>query len=182
MKCCKPSGGTNTRPRLSIVVPCYNEEEVLPETCRRMKSLIASLTTERKVSHNSAVYFIDDGSADQTWSLIEKFVANSRHVQGIKLSRSRGHQNALVAGLFSAEGDVIVSIDADLQDDIGAIRDMIDRFHDGAEIVYGIRYKRENDSFFKRMTANYFYQIMQALGAESVHNHADYRLMSRRAI
>jgi len=147
-----------------------------------MKSLIASLTTERKVSHNSAVYFIDDGSADQTWSLIEKFVANSRHVKGIKLSRNRGHQNALVAGLFSAEGDIIVSIDADLQDDIGAIRDMIDRFHDGAEIVYGIRHKRDNDSFFKRITANHFYRIMRALGAESVHNHADYRLMSRRAI
>ncbi len=169
-------------PSLAIVVPCYNEEQVLPETSRRMSGLIRELIAEGKVSRASAVYFVDDGSKDRTWLLIEQFAAEDRHVKGIKLSRNRGHQNALLAGLFTADGDAVVSIDADLQDDIGAIREMVERFRAGTEIVYGVRRRRQTDSRFKRLTANLFYRLMRALGADSIHNHADYRLMSRRAV
>jgi polyisoprenyl-phosphate glycosyltransferase len=169
-------------PTLAIVIPCYNEEEVLPETRRRMVALINDLIDGQKISHDSTVYFVDDGSRDQTWTLIEQFATEDRHIAGIKLSRNRGHQNALIAGLFSAKGDAVISIDADLQDDVGAIREMVDRFRAGAEIVYGIRAQRGSDSLFKRMTAEGFYRLIQALGAESIHNHADYRLMSRRAV
>lgn len=169
-------------PRLAIVIPCYNEEEVLPETCRRLVALIGDLADEQKISRDSTLYFVDDGSQDRTWALIKQISAQTPHVAGIKLSRNRGHQNALVAGLFSAEGDAIVSIDADLQDDIVAIREMVDRFLDGTEIVYGVRRQRDSDSPFKRMTARGFYHLMRALGTESIYNHADYRLMSRRAV
>src|SRR5271155_1953138 len=169
-------------PTLAIVVPCYNEEEVLPETGRRMVGLIQGLIGADKISQDSAVYFVDDGSRDLTWALIEQFAAEDRHIAGIKLSRNRGHQNALLAGLFTAEGDAVVSIDADLQDDIDAIGEMVDRFLAGAEIVYGVRSRRDADSPFKRMTAGFFYRLIGALGAESIRNHADYRLMSRRAV
>jgi len=170
------------QPALAIVIPCYNEEQVLPETRRRMNALIRDLVAEGKISRDSAAYFVDDGSRDGTWALIEQFAGEDRHVRGIKLSRNRGHQNALLAGLFTAEGDAVVSIDADLQDDIGAIREMVDRFRAGAEIVYGVRRQRQTDSRFKRVTADLFYRLMRALGADSVHNHADYRLLSRRAV
>jgi glycosyltransferase involved in cell wall biosynthesis len=169
-------------PTLAIVIPCYNEEEVLPETRRRVSALLHALVEKKKVSRDSAICFVDDGSRDRTWPLIEQFAAEDRHVAGIKLSRNRGHQNALLAGLFSAEGDAIVSVDADLQDDIGAIGEMVDRFLAGAEIVYGVRRTRDIDSPFKRMTAALFYRLVEALGAESIYNHADYRLMSRRAV
>jgi polyisoprenyl-phosphate glycosyltransferase len=169
-------------PTLAIVIPCYNEEEVLPETRRLVVGLIRELVEADKISQYSAIYFVDDGSRDGTWALIEQFTSEDRHVAGIKLSRNRGHQNALLAGLFTAEGDAIVSIDADLQDDIGAIREMMDRFLAGAEIVYGVRSRRDTDSPFKRITAAFFYGVLGALGAESVRNHADYRLLSRRAV
>jgi glycosyltransferase involved in cell wall biosynthesis len=167
---------------LAIVIPCYNEEAVLPETRRRIVGLIRGLVEADKISEDSTIYFVDDGSSDRTWLLIEQFTAEDRHVAGIKLSRNRGHQNALLAGLFTAEGDAIVSVDADLQDDIGAIGAMVDRFLAGAEIVYGVRRRRDTDSPFKRLTARIFYRVLGLLGAESVRNHADYRLMSRRAV
>jgi polyisoprenyl-phosphate glycosyltransferase len=167
---------------IAIVIPCYNEEEVLPETCRRIGALICELVAQEKISQSSTVYFVDDGSRDRTWSLIEEFATTNQRYAGIKLSRNRGHQNALLAGLFTAEGDAVITIDADLQDDINAIREMVDRFNTGVEIVYGVRQQRSADSLFKRLTANSFYQLMAGLGAESLRNHADYRLLSRRAI
>ena len=169
-------------PALAIVIPCYNEEEVLPETRRRVSGLLDGLVEAGKISGDSTIYFVDDGSRDRTWELIEQFASEDRHLAGIKLSRNRGHQNALLAGLFSAEGDAIVSLDADLQDDIGAIGEMVDRFLAGVEIVYGVRRTRDTDSPFKRATAEVFYRLIAALGAESIRNHADYRLMSRRAV
>lgn len=168
--------------RLSIVIPCYNEQEVLGETARRMLALMDKLVSLGKIDGNSQVYFVDDGSKDKTWEIIEKLVQRHQQIVGIKLSRNRGHQNALIAGLFAAEGDAVVSIDADLQDDVGAIEKMVDLCSSGIEVVYGVRKKRETDSFFKRATAQIFYRFVEALGAESVYNHADYRLLSRRAI
>jgi glycosyltransferase involved in cell wall biosynthesis len=168
--------------KLGIVIPCYNEEEVLPETSRRIIALIDRLVAVGKIGDDSQVFFVDDGSKDRTWALIEALASRSRRVVGIKLSRNRGHQNALIAGLFNAEGDALVSVDADLQDDLDAIEKMIERFRAGVEIVYGVRKRRETDTTFKRATAEAFYRLIAALGAESVHNHADYRLMSRRAV
>jgi len=168
--------------KLGIVIPCYNEGEVLPETVRQVTELIDRLVALGKISADSKVCFVDDGSKDRTWALIEHHAAQNRHVSGIKLSRNRGHQNALIAGLFTAEGDALVSVDADLQDDLKAIEHMVDRFRGGAEIVYGVRNRRETDTAFKRLTAEGFYKLIAALGAESVYNHADYRLMSRRAV
>ena len=167
---------------LGIVVPCYNEEEVLPETIRQITELLGRLASSGKVSPDSKVFFVDDGSRDRTWSLIEHYATQNRHVSGIKLSRNRGHQNALIAGLFTAEGDALVSVDADLQDDINVIEQMVDKFHAGTEIVYGVRKRRETDNMFKRITAKGFYKVIEALGAETVYNHADYRLMGRHAI
>jgi len=168
--------------KLGIVVPCYNEQEVLQETAKRLLELICRLRTEHKISGDSKIIFADDGSKDRTWSIIEELSRTTPEIAGIKLSRNRGHQNALIAGLFTADGDALVSIDADLQDDINVIADMVDQYHRGTDIVYGVRKKRENDSFFKRVTAQTFYKVISLLGAESVYNHADYRLMSRRAI
>lgn len=168
--------------QLAIVVPCYNEEEVLPETCRRLTALVERLVARCQISATSSIVLVDDGSSDRTWALIEQLAAQNSYVAGIKLSRNRGHQNALIAGLFSAEGDAVVSVDADLQDDINAIEQMVRRFLAGADIVYGVRRKRVSDTPFKRLTAEMFYKAMRMLGAESVYNHADYRLMSRRAI
>src|SRR5947209_6318622 len=147
-------------PKLAIVVPCYNEEAVLPETRQRLTALIRQLIDIGKIAMTSTIYFVDDGSRDRTWSLIERFAAEDRNIRGIKLSRNRGHQNALVAGLVTAEGDVIVSIDADLQDDVQAISEMLDRHRAGAEIVYGVRRRRETDSPFKRVTAEMFYAFL----------------------
>ncbi|WHZ28989.1 MAG: putative glycosyltransferase YkoT [Nitrospira sp.] len=168
--------------KLAIIIPCYNEQEVLPETCKRIRSVIDQLISLKKISSGSRVFFVDDGSKDRTWSLIEQLAAADPHIAGIKLSRNRGHQNALIAGLFTADGDAIVSIDADLQDDVNAIEIMVDKFIGGAEIVYGVRNRRESDTAIKRITAEWFYRMLSALGAESIYNHADYRLMSRRVV
>ena len=166
--------------KLGIVIPCYNEEEVLPETIRQMTGLVSRLVALGKISVDSKIYFVDDGSKDRTWAMVEQHARQNCHVAGVKLSRNCGHQNALLAGLFSAEGDAIISIDADLQDDINTIEQMVDCFNAGAEVVYGVRKRRETDTAFKRFTAESFYKLIAALGAESVYNHADYRLMSRR--
>ncbi len=167
---------------LGIVIPCYNEEEVIPETAKRMTELIGRLVSRGKISPDSKMVFVDDGSKDRTWALIERLAAENQHVGGIKLSRNRGHQNALIAGLFTANGDALVSIDADLQDDINAIEEMVDMYLAGTDVVYGVRKQRETDTAFKRLTALGFYRLIQWLGVESMYNHADYRLMSRRAI
>jgi len=168
--------------RLAIVVPCFNERDVLPETCARLTSLLARLQQAGTVAATSRIYFVDDGSRDETWSLISGFVAAGAPVVGIRLSRNRGHQNALLAGLLCADGDAIVSIDADLQDDLAAIEAMLDRFHGGCDIVYGVRRRRTGDSLFKKLSAEGFYRILAACGAQTIFNHADFRLMSRRAI
>lgn len=167
---------------ISIVVPCYNEQEVLRETSRRLLELMNRLQQERQISGDSEVVFVDDGSKDETWSVIEDLARTDTRLRGVKLSRNRGHQNALVAGLMSARGDAVVSIDADLQDDVDAISQMVERHLNGVDIVYGVRSKRERDTWFKRSTALAFYNLMNWLGAESVSNHADFRLMSRRAL
>lgn len=167
---------------LAVVMPCYNEQEVLPETCSRMVALLGRLVAAGKISRDSRLYFVDDGSRDRTWELIQGFVEQGLPVVGIKLSRNRGHQNALLAGLFTAEGDVVVSVDADLQDDINAIEEMLDRHQKGCDIVYGVRKRRAKDTFFKRFTAEAFYRLIALLGAQTIFNHADYRLLSRRAI
>ena len=168
--------------QLAIVVPCYNEQEVLPETCARMSELLARLQRAGKIAADSRVYFVDDGSRDKTWPLIADFVRQGLPVVGIRLSRNRGHQNALLAGLFLAKGDAVVSIDADLQDDLEAIEEMLDCFHRGCDIVYGVRRRRQADSLFKRLSAESFYRLLSAFGAQTIFNHADYRLMSRRVV
>ena len=138
------------------------------ETCRRIRAVIAQLTSSGKISSDSSVVFVDDGSKDRTWTLIEQVATADPQIAGIKLSRNRGHQNALIAGLFTAEGDAIVSIDADLQDDLNAIESMVDKFVAGTDIVYGVRKQRESDTALKRLTAEWFYKMMNALGAESI--------------
>ena len=167
---------------LSIVVPCYNEEAVLPETCRRLCKVVEVLRGSGKIEPNSRIWFVDDGSTDRTWAVIESFISSGLPVVGIKLSRNCGHQNALMAGLFTADGSAVVSIDADLQDDERAIEQMVDLHAEGNELVFGVRRDRSVDSLFKRSTARLFYRLMNALGAESIPDHADFRLMGRRAI
>ena len=167
---------------LAVVVPCYNEEEVLPETAKRLLALLDRLQAAGKAGADSGIYFVDDGSRDRTWSLIEAAAAADRRVHGLKLARNCGHQNALLAGLFGARGDVIVSIDADLQDDPEVMEAMVDRHAEGCDIVYGVRQSRATDSAFKRGTARAYYRLLAWLGVEIVYDHADYRLMSRRAV
>ena len=169
---------------LYIVVPCYNEEEVLPETARRLREKLEQLMGEGKISPKSRVLFVNDGSRDGTWSVIQGLHGDCPLFSGVDLSRNRGHQNALLAGLMTAKdrADMVISMDADLQDDIHAVDAMVDKFHEGCDIVYGVRSSRARDSFFKRTTAEGFYRVMNFLGAETVFNHADYRLMSRRAL
>ena len=169
---------------LYIVVPCYNEEEVLPETARRLREKLEQLMGEGKISPQSRVLFVNDGSRDGTWSVIQGLHGDCPLFSGVDLSRNRGHQNALLAGLMTAKdrADMVISMDADLQDDIHAVDAMVDKFHEGCDIVYGVRSSRARDSFFKRTTAEGFYRVMNFLGAETVFNHADYRLMSRRAL
>lgn len=169
---------------LYIVVPCYNEEEVLPETARRLREKLEQLMGEGKISSRSRVLFVNDGSRDSTWSVIQGLHRDCPLFSGVDLSRNRGHQNALLAGLMTAKdrADMVISMDADLQDDIHAVDAMVDKFHEGCDIVYGVRSSRARDSFFKRTTAEGFYRVMNFLGAETVFNHADYRLMSRRAL
>ncbi len=167
-----------------FAVPCYNEEEVLPETSKQLVAKMNSLISAGKISGNSRILFIDDGSKDKTWQMIEELHRNEKLISGLKLSRNRGHQNALLAGLMTAKehADAVVSLDADLQDDIDAIDAFIDRYEDGCDIVYGVRSSRKTDSIFKRSTAQFFYKLMKWMGAEVVYNHADYRLMSRQAV
>lgn len=167
---------------LGIVVPCYNEEEVLPETASRLLALLADMVSANRIAAQSKIFFVDDGSTDRTWPIIEELSRQHSNIAGIKLARNCGHQHALLAGLYTAEGDALVSIDADLQDDISVIERMVEDFRNGAHIVYGVRRRRDSDSFLKRATAHWFYRMMNLLGAESIYNHADYRLMSRRAI
>ncbi len=169
---------------LYIVVPCYNEEAVLPETAKRLKAKLEALMAEGKISRASRVLFVNDGSKDRTWELISQLHGQSSLFCGVDLSRNRGHQNALLAGLMTAKdrADAVISMDADLQDDVDAVDEMVDKFRQGVDIVYGVRSSRKRDSFFKRVTAEGFYRVMNALGAETVFNHADYRLMSRRAL
>ena len=171
--------------RLYIVVPCYKEEAVLPETSRRLREKLEALINQGKIDRDSRILFVNDGSKDRTWPLIEQYHKEAPEIfSGINLSRNRGHQNALLAGLSTAvtRADMVISMDADLQDDINAVDAMIDEYHNGYDVVYGVRSKRETDTFFKRFTAEGFYKIMQALGVDIVFNHADYRLMSRRAL
>lgn len=169
-------------PVLAVVIPCYNEEEVLPETVKRLGELLNSMVSEQLIHPDSHLCLVDDGSRDRTWSIIQEMANQSRQVRGLKLARNRGHQNALVAGLENAEGDVIVSIDADLQDDISVIQTMVQEYYQGKDIVYGVRQKRTTDKFFKRFTAEGYYYLLSKMGVNIVFNHADYRLMSRRAI
>jgi len=171
-----------SRPRLSVVVPCFNEQEVLAETAARLQSLLESLVQAGKIDATSNVWFVDDGSRDKTWEIIERLCSERHCIRGVKLSRNRGHQQALVAGLFCADGDAMVSIDADLQDDVAVIEHMIDCHREGADVVFGVRKSRDKDTFFKRQTAEIFYRLMNLLGAESIRHHADFRLMSRRAV
>ena len=175
----------NDKNTLYIVVPCYKEEAVLPETSRRLREKMKQLISEGKISRDSRVMFVNDGSQDKTWPIISRLHEEEPDLfSGVNLSRNRGHQNALLAGLLTAVNfaDMIVSMDADLQDDVNAVDAMVDAYHEGYEIVYGVRSKRETDTFFKRFTAEGFYKVMRALGVDIVFNHADYRLMSRRAV
>ncbi len=168
---------------LCIVIPCYNEEDVLPITVDRINTLLVGMVKGEQVSAESHALFVDDGSKDKTWSMIEHFASQHDFVRGLKLSRNRGHQFAVLAGMMEAEGDLIVSIDADLQDDVDAIAKMVDANQiDGAEVVYGVRSARDTDTAFKRLTAQGFYRFMETLGVEVVYNHADFRLLSRRAL
>lgn len=169
--------------KLVIVVPCYNEEEVLPETSKRLLEVVENLVKKELVDEGQLL-FVDDGSRDNTWQLIEKAAEKDKRVGGLKLSCNRGHQYALWAGLkWSAEhSDVSVSIDADLQDDVNAIYEMVEKFRSGYDIVFGVRKERKTDTFFKRTTALAFYRLMTTLGGKIVYNHADFRLMSRRAM
>lgn len=169
---------------LYIVVPCYNEEEVLHETTKRLKEKLNKLIKNKKINKDSKVLYVNDGSKDNTWAIIEEINKNDKMFTGISLSRNRGHQNALVAGLLAAKehADIIISMDADLQDDINAIDEMIEKNNNGCDIVYGVRNKREKDSWFKRTTAEGFYKFMKIMGVDVVFNHADYRLTSKRVL
>ena len=172
------------KPVLWIVIPCYNEEQVLPITAPMFLKKIQELTEAGKISENSRILFVNDGSADKTWEIIGELAAQDEHYIGICQSRNRGHQNAVLAGLMEAKDrcDITISIDCDGQDDINAMDRMVDEYLNGAEIVYGVRAKRDKDSFFKRFTAEGFYKFMKFLGAEVVFNHADYRLISARVL
>ena len=169
---------------LYLVIPCYNEEEVLPITKKELKGKMESLIKEKKISKESRVMFVNDGSKDKTWELIEQFHEEDPLFVGVKLSRNKGHQNALLAGLMTAKkyADITISMDADLQDDISVIDKMIEENNKGSEIVYGVRSSRKKDSWFKRFTAESFYKLMKVMGVEVVFNHADCRLMSKRAL
>lgn len=169
---------------LYLVVPCYNEEEVLPETTKRLIVKFNNLIHEQRIGELSRIVYVNDGSKDKTWTIIEEIVQSNALFQGIKLSRNKGHQYALLAGLMYAKNkaDIVISMDADLQDDIDAIDAMIDANDKGFDVVYGVRSARKTDTFFKKTTAELFYKLMKTLGADIVYNHADYRLMSRRAL
>ncbi len=171
-------------PTLYIVIPCYNEEEVLPITAPMFLAKINELVAAGKISDDSRVMFVNDGSKDNTWQLIKDFAKQDEHYVGITQSRNRGHQNAVLAGLMEAKKlcDITISIDCDGQDDINAMNEMVDAYLDGCEIVYGVRSKRTTDTFFKRFTAESFYKLLASMGVEVVFNHADYRLVSSRVL
>lgn len=170
--------------RLAIVVPCYKEEAVLAETTKQLTKLIDEMISENLVSANSFVLYVNDGSKDNTWPLITQFHQQNKYIKGVNLAGNVGHQNALWAGLNVAldNADMIASIDADLQDDVNAIREMVNKYHEGYDIIYGVRNERKTDTWFKRTTALGFYKMMDAMGTKTVYNHADFRLMSKRAV
>lgn len=170
--------------KLYLVIPCYNEEEVLPETAQRLKQKMMTLIQQQLIHRDSRIMFVNDGSKDRTWEIIRELHEQDALYGGINLSRNRGHQNALLAGLMTAKeyADMVISMDADLQDDINAIDEMIQKYLKGIDIVYGVRSSRAKDTFFKKVTAEGFYRLMNTMGANTVFNHADYRLMSRRAL
>lgn len=170
--------------RLALVVPCYNEEAVMKISSEALRGVLEDLIGKQKIAEDSFVLFVDDGSKDKTWELIEEEHRLHSNVKGLKLAGNVGHQFALTAGLITAKdcSDVTVSIDADLQDDVSVIEEMIDKFHAGNDIVYGVRKDRSSDTFFKRFTAQSFYKLMAAMGVKTVYNHADFRLMSKRAV
>ena len=172
------------KPVLYIIIPCYNEQEVLPITAPLFLKKIADLNEAGKISSESCILFVNDGSKDNTWNIIKELSEKDSHYLGICQSRNRGHQNAVLAGLMEAKDrcDITISIDCDGQDDINAMDDMVDAYLDGCDIVYGVRSKRDTDTFFKRFTAESFYKLLNAMGAEVVFNHADYRLMSSRVL
>lgn len=170
--------------KLYIVIPCYNEEKVLPITAPMFLDELNDLVSKGKISDDSKIMFVNDGSKDNTWDIIKKLSEQDKHFIGICQSRNRGHQNAVLAGLMEAKdyADITISIDCDGQDDIKAVESMVDEYHNGAEVVYGVRSKRDTDTFFKRFTAESFYKILNKMGAEVVFNHADYRLISSRVL
>ncbi len=169
---------------LYVVIPCYNEQEVLPETTRRLAEKLTDLMKEKIISKESRILYVDDGSKDNTWQLIEEYHAKSPLVCGVKLAHNRGHQNALLAGLMAAKDrcDCAVSMDADLQDDVDVLDGFMEKFHEGCDVVYGVRSDRETDTGFKRITAQGYYTFLEKLGVEIVYNHADCRLLSKRAL
>lgn len=169
-------------PVVNFVLPCFNEQAVLRETAQRLGGLLDNLKAEGLIAPSSSAYYVDDGSRDGTWALIETLGAERSDACGIKLSRNRGHQNALLCGLMSVGGDALISLDADLQDDLSIIPDMIRAFRNGSELVYAVRRRRDTDTFFKRFTAEGYYKVLAAMGVEVVFNHADYRLMGRRPL
>lgn len=171
-------------PVLYVVIPCYNEEEVLVETTRQLKIKMKEMIKEKLISTKSKVMYVNDGSKDKTWSIIKEIAEKEELFTGITLSRNRGHQNALLGGLMTAKkyADVVISMDADLQDDINAMKEMIKKYSEGNDIVYGVRSARKKDTFFKRVTAEGFYKFMKFLGVDCVYNHADYRLTSKRVL
>lgn len=169
---------------LYLIIPCYNEEEVIHETAKRLLEKITNMINNDVVLDNSRIVFVNDGSKDNTWNIIKDLYSNNKYFGGINLSRNRGHQNALLAGLMSVknEADMVISLDADLQDDIDVIDKFVEKYYEGNDIVYGVRSSRETDTVFKRTTALAFYKLMSGLGVDMVYNHADYRLMSKRAL
>ena len=169
---------------LYLVIPCYNEEEVLPETSKRLTAKLGAMIEMGLISQDSKIVFVNDGSKDHTWQLIRQYHEENPMIQGINLSRNKGHQNALLAGLMTVKEycDMAISMDADLQDDVDAIDQFVEKYYEGCEVVYGVRSERKTDSLFKRASAQGFYKLMLHMGVEIVYNHADYRLMSRRAL
>lgn len=170
--------------KLYIAVPCYNEQEVLPDSSQKLLDKMMLMIAQGKITSDSRIVFIDDGSKDKTWSIIKALHEQNEMFQGIKLSRNRGHQNALLCGLMTLRDkcDAVISIDADLQDDINVFDEMVEKYESGCDVVYGVRSKRETDTFFKRFTAEAYYKILDKLGAKIIFNHADFRLMSARAL
>lgn len=171
-------------PILNIVVPCFNEQDVLPITNKLFVAKIVELINDNKIDSDSKVVFVNDGSKDDTWDIIKELSKNNRYVEGISLSRNRGHQNAVLAGMMEVKKycDIVISIDCDGQDDIDAMNEMVDKYNDGFDVVYGVRSSRETDTFFKRFTAQTFYKLLNIMGAEVVYNHADYRLVSTKVL